>query len=99
MVDEFDEGVLQWKVRSCDFDDRRFHYLSKLVSERKLKLEYCQREYQVDDLLTKWVTIEASKRLKKHISMEDLKKYFCRLIHSTLKSHIQTYDKKFSLII
>lgn len=52
--------------------DMRFHYFRKFVSEGKLKLEYFKSEDQGTDLLTKRVTIEMFKRLKKHMSMEDL---------------------------
>lgn len=46
----------------------RFHYLRELVSEGKLKLGYCKSEDQVANFLTKGVTIEVFKRLKKHMS-------------------------------
>lgn len=49
-----------------------FHYLRELVSEGKLKLEYSKSEDQVAYLLTKGVSIEVFKRLKKKMSMEDL---------------------------
>ena len=51
--------------------EMRFHYLRELVSEGKLKLGYCKSEDQVANFLTKGVTIEVFKRLKKHMSMED----------------------------
>lgn len=49
----------------------KFHYLRELISEWRLRLGYCTSEDQVVDLLTKDVSIEMFKRLKKHISMKD----------------------------
>lgn len=50
----------------------RFHYSIDLVSEGKLKLAYCKSGYQVIDFLTKRVSIEVFKSLKKHMNTEDL---------------------------
>ena len=50
----------------------RFHYLRELVSEGKLKLWYCKSEDQMVYFLNKGVTIKMLKRLKEHMSMEDL---------------------------
>lgn len=52
--------------------EMRFHYLRKFVSERRWRLEYCRSGDRVVNLLTKGVSIEVFKRLKKLVSMEDL---------------------------
>lgn len=52
--------------------EMRFYYLKELVTEEKLKLRYCKSEDQMDDLLTKEISIEVFKRLKKHMSMKNL---------------------------
>lgn len=52
--------------------EMRFHYLRELVSEEKLKLGCCKSEDQVDNLLTKGIIIEVFKKLKKHMSLEDV---------------------------
>ncbi|KAI5400390.1 hypothetical protein KIW84_065323 [Lathyrus oleraceus] len=53
--------------------EMRFHYLRELVSDGWLRLGYCRSEDQVADLLTKGVTNDVFKRLKKNMSMVDLK--------------------------
>lgn len=50
-----------------------FHYLRELVSEEKLRLEYCKSENQMVDLLTKGATNKLFKSLKMNMAMEDLK--------------------------
>ncbi|XP_058775646.1 uncharacterized protein LOC131649925 [Vicia villosa] len=52
--------------------EMRFHYLRELVSDGKLRLGYCRSEDQVADLLTKGVTNEVFKRLRRKLSMVDL---------------------------
>ena len=52
--------------------EMRFHYLRELVGDGKLRLSYCRSEDQVADLLTKGVTNDVFKRLKKCLSMVDL---------------------------
>lgn len=50
----------------------KFHYLKERVSERKLKFKHCKNENQVTNLLTKDITIEFYKILKKLMSLEAL---------------------------
>jgi hypothetical protein len=52
--------------------EMRFHYLRELVGDGKLRLSYCRSKDQVVDLLTKGVTNDVFKRLKKCLSMVDL---------------------------
>lgn len=52
--------------------EMKFNYLRELVSEERLRLGYYRREDQVANLLTKEVSIEVFKRLKKLMGMEDL---------------------------
>lgn len=49
-----------------------FHYLREKVSERRLKLERCKSENQLNDLLTKGETTKTFKRLKNLLSLETL---------------------------
>lgn len=49
-----------------------FHYVRDKVSERKLKLECCKSENQLNDLLTKGETTRTFKRLKNLLSLETL---------------------------
>ena len=52
--------------------EMRFHYLRELVSDGRLRLGYCRSEDLVVDLLTKGVTNDVFKRLKKSMGMVDL---------------------------
>lgn len=52
--------------------EMRFHYFRELVSQGRLRFEYCRSEDQVTDLLTEGVIIEVFKRLKKNMGMKDL---------------------------
>lgn len=52
--------------------EMRFHYLIELISEGRLRLEYCGSEDLVANFLTNRVTIKVFKRLKMNMNMEDL---------------------------